>query len=69
MKRYEIYTTETEPYSPWQNNAERENKIVKKLDRYFMQSTDTHIVSWPLAYTFTAEIRSQIAWTSKQECS
>ena len=61
MKKYEIYTTETEPYSPWQNNAERENKIVKKLGRYFMQSIDTPIALWPLAYTFAAEIRSRLA--------
>ena len=26
VKKYEIYTTETEPYYPWQNNAEREEK-------------------------------------------
>ena len=67
MKKYEIYTTETEPYSPWQNNAERENKIVKKLGRYFMQSTDTPIFLWPLAYTFAAEIRSRLLQIN-QEC-
>ena len=50
-----------EPYSPWRNNAERENKIVKKLGCYFMQSTNTHIVLWSLAYTFVAEIRYRIA--------
>ena len=43
-RKYEIHTSETEPYSPWQNHAERENKIIKKLGRYFMQSTNTPIV-------------------------
>ena len=50
-----------EPYSPWRNNAERENKIVKKLGCYFMQSTNTYSVLWSLAYTFVAEIRYRIA--------
>ena len=34
---------------------------MKKLGRYFIQSTDTPIVLWSLAYTFVAEIRYQIA--------
>ena len=34
---------------------------MKKLDRYFMQSTDTSIVLWPLVYTFAAETRSRLA--------
>ena len=34
---------------------------MKKLDRYFMQSTDTPIVLWPLVYNFAAEIRSRLA--------
>ena len=47
VRKYEIYTTETQPYSPWQKSTERESKIMKKLGRYFMQSTDTHIVYGP----------------------
>ena len=36
-------------------------KIVKKHGRCFMQSTDTPIVLWPLAYTFSGDIQSRIA--------
>ena len=46
LRKYEIYTTGTEPYSPWQNHAERENKVIKKMGRYILQATNTPIVLW-----------------------
>ena len=61
LKKYEIQTTETEPYSPWQNEAERANMTVKKFGRYLMQSTNSPIVLWPYAYVLAANIRSLIA--------
>ena len=39
LNKYEVYTTVTEPYSPWQNDAERKIKAVKVLGRYLMQTT------------------------------
>ena len=62
-RKYEIHTSETEPYSPWQNHAERENKIIKKLGRYFMQSTNTPIVLWSFAFVFAAIVRTMTAST------
>ena len=61
IKKYEIRTTQTEPYSPWQNDAERANKIVKKLGRFLMQSSNTPIRLWSYAYMFAAAIRSLTA--------
>ena len=40
-KKYEIRTTQTEPYSSWKNEAERANKIVKKLGGFLMQASNT----------------------------
>ena len=60
-KKYEIRTTQTEPYSPWQNEAERANKIVKKLGRFLMQASNTPIRLWSYAYMFAATIRSLTA--------
>ena len=55
-KKYEIKTSETEPHSPWQNNAKREIKIVKKIARYYMQSNLTPIVLWTDAYKYASYI-------------
>ena len=61
LRKYEIYTTETEPYSPWQNHAERENKVIKKMGRYILQATNTPIVLWSYAFVFVAMIRKLTA--------
>ena len=36
LKKYEVHSIVTEPYSPWQNDAERMIKSVKMLGRYLM---------------------------------
>ena len=58
VKRYEIRTTMSEPYSPWQNDAEREIKLNKLLTRYLMQSTNTPIRLWNFCSIHASEIRT-----------
>ena len=55
-KKYEIRTTQIKPYLPWQNEAERANKIVKKLGRFLMQESNSPIRLWSYAYMFAAAI-------------
>ena len=43
MKKYEIYNTVNEPYSPWQNLAERMIGNIKRRTRHFMRDTNTPI--------------------------
>ena len=61
LNKYEVYQTTTEPHSPWQNDAERKIGMVKRLGRYFMQSTQSPIRIWDYAYVFAANIISVTA--------
>ena len=61
LNKYEVRSTVTEPYSPWQNDAERKIKAVKVLGRYFMQSTNTPIRLWDYAYQYAANVISRTA--------
>ena len=61
LNKYEVYTTTTEPYSPWQNDAERKIKAVKVLGRYLMQTTNTPIRLWDYAFIHAANILSRTA--------
>ena len=58
MKKYEVHHSSTEPYSPWQNDAERKIAKIKRLGRYLMQSTNTPIRLWDMAYIHAAAITS-----------
>jgi hypothetical protein len=61
LNKYEVYLTTNEPYSPWQNDAERKIGLVKRLGRYFMQSTQCPIRIWDYAYVYSANINSATA--------
>ena len=61
LNKYEVHSTVTEPYSPWQNDAERKIKAVKVLGRYLMQTTNTPIRLWDYAYKYAADILSRTA--------
>ena len=61
LNKYEVYNTVTEPYSPWQNDAERKIKDVKVLGRYLMQTSNTPIRLWDYAYIHAANILSRTA--------
>ena len=58
LNKYEVHLTVTEPYSPWQNDAERKIRSVKLLGRYLMQTTNTPIRLWDYAYQHAANIIS-----------
>lgn len=59
LNKYEVHFSETEPYTPWQNDAERKIKSLKMLGRYLMQSTNTPIRLWDYAYIHAANIISR----------
>ena len=58
MKKYEVHHSSTEPYSPWQNDAERKIGKIKHLGRCLMQSTNTPIRLWDMAYLRATAITS-----------
>ena len=58
MNRYEIYSTFSEPYSYWQNEAERSIRIIKSRARYFMQETNTPLRLWDYAFKYVSELAS-----------
>lgn len=58
LKKYEVHYSSTEPYSPWQNDAERKIGKIKRLGRYLMQSTNTPIRLWDMAYLYASAIIS-----------
>ena len=55
--KHQIYRTWTEPYSPWQNLAERAGGIVKCRTRDMMRRTNTPIVLWDYCIEYNAELR------------
>ena len=73
IREYHIKQTTTEPYSPWQNKAEREFGKVRTLTRNFM---DTHKVPsrlWDYAQEHAVEIhnhtsRKTLNWLTPLEC-
>ena len=72
-REYHIKTSVTEPYSPWQNKAEREFGKVRSLARNFM---DTHRVParlWDYAQEHAVEVhnhtaRKALSWLTPMEC-
>jgi hypothetical protein len=72
-REYHIKQTVTEPYSPWQNKAEREFGKIRTLTRNFM---DTHHVParlWDYAQGHAVEVHNHTArkalnWLTPLEC-
>ena len=44
FQKHEVHLSATESQSPWQNDTERQIKIIKIIGRYLMQSTTTPII-------------------------
>ena len=73
IREYHIKQSVTEPYSPWQNKAEREFGKVRTLTRNFM---DTHKVPsrlWDYAQGHAVEVHNHTArkclnWLTPYEC-
>ncbi|MGH7974084.1 MAG: hypothetical protein ACREBR_01060, partial [bacterium] len=58
-RRYCIKQTATEPYTPWQNKAEREIQESKKTHRRLMNSYQVPQQLWDYCVKFAAELRSK----------
>ncbi|MGH3055899.1 MAG: hypothetical protein ACRDL7_13075, partial [Gaiellaceae bacterium] len=54
---HQIKQTETEPYSPWQNRAERTIREVKKTVTHLMSRTKTPKRLWDFCMTYVCETR------------
>ena len=58
IRKYEIYSTMNEPYSPWQDLAERIIGIVKSKVRQIMRQTNTPIRLVDYAMSYVCDIRN-----------
>jgi len=58
VKKYHIKTSETEPYSPWQNWAESGTRELKRHTCQIMQRTNTPTSLWDYACLYVARIRN-----------
>ena len=60
-QKYSIYRTWNEPYSPWQNLAEKAGGIIKARSRDMMRRTNTPIVLWDYCIEYNADLRTMTA--------
>ena len=60
-RKHNIKTTTSEPYSPWQNPAEKAVRQVKYRSRKMMRKTNTPIVLWDYAFQYTASLITRTA--------
>ena len=60
-QKHAIYRTWDEPYSPWQNLAEKAGGIIKAHCRDMMRRTNTPVVLWDYCVEYNAELRSMTA--------
>lgn len=60
-QKHAIYRTWNEPYSPWQNLAEKAGGIIKARCRDMMRRTNTPIVLWDYCVEYNAELRTMTA--------
>ncbi|MGH3054176.1 MAG: hypothetical protein ACRDL7_04265 [Gaiellaceae bacterium] len=56
-----IETTTTEPYSPWQNRAEREIKETKRHAKFIMDDANVPRKLWDYAVEYVCELRNHTA--------
>ena len=61
LRRFGIFATYTEPYSPWQNRAEPAIGEVKKYARLLMQKTGTPIRLWCFCYEYSSNVLTLLA--------
>ena len=61
LRKFGIYSTYTEPHSPWQNRAEPAIGEIKRYARRLMQRSDTPIRLWCFCYEYSADILSLLA--------
>ena len=60
-QKHAIHRTWNEPYSPWQNLAEKAGGIIKSRCRDMMRRTNTPIVLWDYCVEYNAELRTLTA--------
>ena len=58
MRKYEIYHTMSEPYSPWQNLAENAIGVIKSKVRRIMRETNTPFRLIDYVMSYVCEIRN-----------
>ena len=57
-QKHAIYRTWNEPYSPWQNLAEKAGGIIKSRCRDMMRRTNTPVVLWDYCIEYNSELRT-----------
>jgi transposase len=57
LDKFRIQDKRTEPYSPWQNQAEREIRELKKATRRILHSSKAPPRTWCFAQEWATEIR------------
>ena len=60
-RKFDIYQTTTEPYSPWQNRAKSGIREVKSYASKLMERHQVPLRLWCFTYEYTAEILSLTA--------
>ena len=60
-QKHSIYRTWNEPYSPWQNLAEKAGGIIKARSRDMMRRTNTPVVLWDYCIEYNADLRTMTA--------
>ena len=60
-QKHSIYRTWSEPYSPWQNLAEKAGGIIKSRCRDMMRRTNTPVVLWDYCIEYNSDLRSLTA--------
>ena len=63
-QKHSIYRTWSEPYSPWQNLAEKAGGIIKSRCRDMMRRTNTPVVLWDYCVEYNSDLRSMTATNS-----
>jgi hypothetical protein len=61
LRKFGIYSTYTEPHSPWQNRAEPAIGEVKRYARQLMQKSNTPVRLWCFCYEYSADVLSLLA--------
>ena len=61
LRKFGIYSTYTEPHSPWQNRAEPAIGEVKTYARRLMQRSKTPVRLWCFCYEYSADVLSLLA--------